>query len=366
MGFNARLGIFAAAMMASGCGHPLPAALHGTAAAAPSGIAPSPTGSATISLTPSTRATATLSPPRPSTPTPTPCPSATGWASTATPAPRVGAVMAYDPHLAKLLLFSGVPGDGSAPFQDMWSWDGATWSPLHPATLPPGRGFGAMAYDEAHQGLLLYGGGDSHNCGDSYRTDTWFWDGTTWSLRQPSASLPSQVSMTYDAAIGTSVLLGGAPRIWDGNTWVDRHVAQELRGNAFIVYDAATSNVVALDLPDTGLYDASKPTTTWTFNGIEWYQLHPAPQPLADWAVGAFDPTRQVVVAYVGDQTWSWDGRDWIQAHPAVSPKHLFFESMAYDPAMGRVVLFGGKRDFVGSQPTIITNELWTWDGIPW
>jgi hypothetical protein len=84
--------------------------------------------------------------------------------------------MAYDATLGKLLLFSGVRGDESCQaastwiLEDSWTWDGTAWTAQRPASLPPGRSFGAMAYDDGRRTTLLFGGGSANS--DPMRHDT--------------------------------------------------------------------------------------------------------------------------------------------------------------------------------------------------
>jgi hypothetical protein len=108
-------------------------------------------------------------------------------------------------------------------------------------------------------------------------------------------------------------------------------------------------------------------TTTWTWSGTDWQQQHPVHQPSGYSASGAYDAKRGVVVALVGDQTWTWNGSDWAQQHPVQSPEARYFASAAYDPALGKVMLFGGKLyGVVHPNNEFVTNELWSWDGTTW
>ncbi|HLG92667.1 MAG TPA: hypothetical protein VKY15_06770, partial [Acidimicrobiales bacterium] len=57
-----------------------------------------------------------------------------------------------------------------------------------------------------------------------------------------------------------------------------------------------------------------------------------------------------------GNDTWTYDGTTWAQQFPATSPPVRDGASMAYDPAIGKVVLFGGENpSFLG--------DTWTYDG---
>ena len=60
---------------------------------------------------------------------------------------------------------------------------GGTRSPISSANttaLPIGREAAAMAYDQAHHNVVLFGG----LAGQSPLGDTWSWNGTVWTQRQ--------------------------------------------------------------------------------------------------------------------------------------------------------------------------------------
>jgi hypothetical protein len=79
----------------------------------------------------------------------------------------------------------------------------------------------------------------------------------------------------------------------------------------------------------------------------------------------AYDPAAGNVVLFGGqdntgaylNDTWIWDGTDWIQQFPLVSPSPRD-TYMAIDEATNNVVLFGGNN---GGE---YLNDTWTWDGV--
>jgi hypothetical protein len=82
----------------------------------------------------------------------------------------------------------------------------------------------------------------------------------------------------------------------------------------------------------------------------------------------AYDPATGNVVLFGGAtryhtlaQTWVWNGTTWAQQHPATSPAAAQGTSMAYDAATGNLVLFGGAtlRDK-------LRQATWAWDGTTW
>src|SRR5207244_114050 len=83
---------------------------------------------------------------------------------------------------------SGGPRDGSerhdeAECNDTWAWDGTTWPEPRPAHTPSARQGAAMAYDAAHQQIVLFGGSNNASGGLG---DTWTWDGSDWTEQSPA------------------------------------------------------------------------------------------------------------------------------------------------------------------------------------
>jgi hypothetical protein len=81
-----------------------------------------------------------------------------------------------------------------------------------------------MTYDSA-QGVVLLHGGETcleTPCRQPFdATDTWAWDGTTWTELHPAVSprLRQSASMAYDDARQTAVLYGLPPRVRAGHRW---------------------------------------------------------------------------------------------------------------------------------------------------
>src|SRR5437870_7656880 len=122
------------------------------------------------------------------------------------PIRRNSAHLAYDAARGVLVLFGGLICQGANvscfEVNDTWTFDGSSWKQQHPATSPPARDFASIAYDEARQVVVLFGGVNCdtlNNC--QAVNDTWTWDGTTWSEQHPALSPPPRYSqaMAYDA-----------------------------------------------------------------------------------------------------------------------------------------------------------------------
>ena len=89
----------------------------------------------------------------------------------------------------------------------------------------------------------------------------------------------------------------------------------------------------------------------------------------------AYDPTIGKVILFGGygpngakppkylqmSDTWAWSGSNWSKLPLATSPPGLQDASLAYDPVLHDLVLFGGYRSAGGPQ-----EETWTFNGSKW
>jgi YVTN family beta-propeller protein len=307
------------------------------------------------------------------------------------PAPlgRVLDSWAYDPAQHDIVLFGGDAGHGAPStgplYGRTWTWNGKSWTRLHPATAPSPRAGAALVWDPATHQLLLFGGGTFP---DSYHFfgDTWTWNGSTWARLHPASS-PSpreNPDMFYDATLREVILFGGnAPTdsphyanhydnqtwAWTGTTWTRLHpaVSPSSRDSGSLVYDPATRTAIMYG----GYNDTGRLSDTWSFNGQTWTQLHPAHSPGADSPVwqAAYDSASQQLVLYGGDlglagpysqSTWTWSGSTWTRLHPASNAGPRGYGAMTYDQATRSIVLFGG------SNGTTDPRGLWEWNGTTW
>jgi hypothetical protein len=227
--------------------------------------------------------------------------------------------MTYDAARGEVVLFGGTDDDDLG---DTWTWDGTDWTQRTPAHHPSARFGMGMTYDSARSEVVLFGGAVAG--GD----DTWTWDGTDWTQRTPPHAPPGRwdMGMTYDAARGQVVLFGGLGAgylrdtwIWDGTDWIQRTPMYPPLGRSVtsMTYDAARGEVVM-------------------FGGIRGNYFY-------------------------GD-TWTWDGTRWTRRFAKHHPSKRSYTTMAYDLLRGQVVMFGGHRGFT----VIKLGDTWTWDGTDW
>lgn len=130
--------------------------------------------------------------------------------------------MAYDARRQRVVLFGG-DAPGRAATGDTWEWDGTHWANV--ATEgPAARTRHRMAYDAARGVTVLFGGQNGTGPSATYPDDTWTWDGKAWTRIEATGPSPRWVhAMAYDQARQRVVLfgggLGGRPFNALGDTW---------------------------------------------------------------------------------------------------------------------------------------------------
>jgi hypothetical protein len=150
-----------------------------------------------------------------------------------------------------------------------------------------------------------------------------------------------------------------------------------------VVYDGATNQVILFGGLGTGFISLND---TWSWNGTAWTQVADsgdagctttctASPPVRAASSMAYDPASKQLIVFGGDpsggpflnDTWDWNGSTWTQVADSgdagctsactASPPGRSGGAMAYDPAIGKIVLFGGLDP---------SNDTWTWDGTTW
>jgi hypothetical protein len=299
------------------------------------------------------------------------------WSQVAStgPSARNRAAMVYDEARGRVVLFGG--GGPNGQLGDTWTWDGTTWTQLQPATSPSPRSAASLAYDRAHGRVVLFGGVTPVAGGGlKHYGDTWSWDGVTWTQLQPATSPPARQlgNMAWDPTGRQVVLYGGhngAPMgdtwTWDGSTWTQRisAVAPSARAESSMATDDATSSVVLF-----GGFDAAgnEDGDTWSWQGTGWTQLspYPAPSPRSGMAMG-YDASQSRLVLFGGgccsypattlsQDTWTWDGSRWTLASFSTPSARQYAGVASAGPGKGMLV-FGGQTNS-GS-----TQDTWLWTG---
>jgi hypothetical protein len=168
------------------------------------------------------------------------------------PTARVASAMTYDTDRDRVVLFGGRAGTGVDNLSDTWEWDGKEWTQQEDQG-PEGRRGHAMAYDVARKQTVLFGGAivrEGQGMGRVDHNDTWVWNGHGW--RQAAGFGPpkrSLHSMAYDDALEQILLFGGFQLPngnhlgdtweWNGKRWAQcQDIGPFGRYSARITYDS--------------------------------------------------------------------------------------------------------------------------------
>ena len=246
---------------------------------------------------------------------------------------------------------------------------------------PPAAAGGVMAYD-AYDGLVVYFGGSA---GGSPRGETWTFSSGRWTNDTPT--LPTEPppgiasAMAYDALFQVILLYGGCvPAMCPDNyTWSFTsstgwtNLTSALSPSSPAVDGA--SMAFASDPSDNytvlfgGCQDAlcqSPSNTTFGFTGFGWIRIPTTTAPPPSWAQSlAYDPSVGALVLFGGcvrstcgdGQTWSYFNGQWQNLTSQVggggSPGGRAYSLLTWDELDRGLVLFGGAND------SRILNDTW-------
>ena len=265
------------------------------------------------------------------------------------PTARAAPSMAYDSVRQQVVLFGGqnVTGGVVTSLNDTWAFTGADWVQQSPATPPAARNCAAMAWDEAHQQMVLFGGTTLTLFTGTYLADTWVWDGSNWEQRTPILSPPARdcTVMVYDALHQEPLLFGGFRTGFTGafnDTWV--YGANSASPTFTLTATTAGNGTVAQ-------FASPQPGPTYLAGTLVTVVATPAAGYEFQYWSGACSGSSIVcTVLMSGNQTVTANfgaPEKWVQLAPVTSPVPSAGAiqqtmSMAYDQARQQIVLFGG------------------------
>jgi hypothetical protein len=142
-----------------------------------------------------------------------------------TPPARYGHALAYDVGRGVTVMFGGT--GATTNHADTWEWDGVDWTLRIPTTSMSPQINHSMAYDTA-RGVVVMADGITSSRG------TWEWNGTTWTWRG-LCPVGYGARLAYDDARQRVVWYGGADNQgsalpigvweWNGQVWTQRPTA---------------------------------------------------------------------------------------------------------------------------------------------
>jgi hypothetical protein len=285
--------------------------------------------------------------------------------STIPPPPRSSAAVAFDQAHGVMVLFGGSGDSGTGPRSDTWTWDGKLWLQKHPATHPLPRVDFAMAYDAAHRDVVLFGGMAQVSQGKGGQQavdDTWTWDGSTWKEQHPAHEPAfgydwAAPSMQFDPITRTVLMYGYTKATSEANGGIHAEL-WAWDGTDWRQLQSPIDAQPGAALMPGGDRVLFVGTTTWAWDGSAWTALHPRVNiPLSPISSFAYDPQRHELVVLNGSDTWVWDGTSWARQHPSVQPPTMGY--MAYVASVGKVVSWA---DVMSG----FDYGMFAWNGTDW
>lgn len=282
-------------------------------------------------------------------------------AETTGPALRKSSVAVFDAHRGHGVLFGGAStgtNSQTVGLSDTWTWDGH-WNLKSPLHIPPARMLHCMAFDRTRGVVVMTMGITRQNYGTTL-SDTWTWNGVDWTPMNPTTVPPgrSAAAMAYDEALQVCILFGGGDGAinlfdtweWNGVDWVQRNPTHyPTRLGLRMAYDAGRARTMILAATTSGYTQIQE---QWEYVGGDWVQM-PNPVMPARYAETMFyDRGRQRMVVFsgangwgLGSDTWEYDGTSWVQVNVPSPPLPRAGSGNFYDEWRGNGVIYGGTGD---------------------
>jgi hypothetical protein len=231
--------------------------------------------------------------------------------------------LVYQEHTGRLIFTGGVCRTNTPPAEEVFEWDGTTWTKL--TTTASNRGANqAVAYDPLRREIVFFGGSPAFST--AINSATVIFQDTSWrganfgSLRPTPRSL---ATFSTDVASNTIWMFGGLDE---------------------------TSSFYNVDM--------------WGYRGGQWYSVPvlAGPGSNCDSPLSTFDSDRgRLIVTCSANVIHEWDGTNW-KSFPDLKdkPSNRAFSSLVYDPNLKKTILFGGYNN------NNYLNDTWSWDGTAW
>lgn len=261
-----------------------------------------------------------------------------------------------------------------------WEYDGDRWTQVATSTVPQtsnasgGVGRWNMTYDSGRQVVVLVGSGDP--------VRTWEYDGTDWrEIDTPTRPEPrGNVALAYDASAGRTVLFGGwAPTnlyvlrtdtwVYDGETWTQlpTNGAPPGRFSSDMVYSSELGGVVLHG--GFRRYPFGTLSDTWILRGNQWTHLTDGPSrefprlvapPGSEYVylLGGSEWLGQEQTFARHNDLWELQGASWNGITAANMPPVLTGPTVVFDTKRWRIVVVGGQLGDTSEGASYDTWEL--------
>jgi hypothetical protein len=242
------------------------------------------------------------------------------------PSARMNAAMAYDAAKKLIYLFGGRAETGSV--NDLWTYDGKSWSKINTSSAPPPRQLGTMAFDKQQSQFVLFGGMDAKR---NTLGDTWILKNNEWTAVTTKGPSPrASQCMTYNDNLGVVVMYGGyindaaSKEFWkfkDGAWQAIENPDGPPRLHSAIAYNTEKESMLMFG----GFNDEVRTNELWEYANNKWTMIaqdkNKMPDPRAEHRCvfipgkglfvfgGVIGPDANTRVR--GNDTWLYNGSAW-------------------------------------------------------
>ena len=286
-----------------------------------------------------------------------------------TPSARYGAVSWTD-NAGNAYVFGG---DNGNLLNDLWKFNGTSWSPVTNVSTPLSGRSGAVAWKDSSGNVYVFGGYDN-----SYLNDLWRFNGTSWSPVTNAGTPPSgrQGAVAWTDNAGNAYVFGGRSgpysyfnNLWrfDGTSWsevTNAGTAPNVRYGAVAWKDSSGNAYVF------GGYGGIYYNDLWKFNGTIWSEVTNAGTApsvrnrivaLTDNVGNAYVFGGTYVFSYYND-LWKFttNNTTWTQLTNVTNAPSVRNRAVALTDNAGNTYVFGGNNG------ASYFNDLWRFDGTRW
>ena len=241
-------------------------------------------------------------------------------------------------------MYGGQTGSAFAGNDELWTYDGSTWTLVTASGASAGTRVGAVgAFDIARGKFVVFGGQNTNGVSGAHDNDTWEWDATNgWINVTPAGGSPDPRWLVHNGIYvpGFGVIFHGGAAwdatgasyksnetwLWTGGGWALLSSTGPTIQNAMMEYRSADGDLI----------------------------LHGGQ---------SFNPTAQLGETWRFDLTtgtWSQLTTGGTNPYNSSNPAQGLFASMSYyNPLTGKVILHGGNG---GSA----SNKTWELEGTDW
>ncbi len=146
------------------------------------------------------------------------------------------------------------------------------------------------------------------------------------------------------------------------------------RDQSSMAYDPARGSVILFGGYNYASFDYND---TWSFHAGIWTDLTPnlTVNPPARWSPSlAYDPALKGLILFGGrtfstyyNDTWLFNATGWHQLSPRIAPAARSAAGMTYDPALHEMILYGGWiGNVVGHSTPTYFSDTWAFKGGQW